>query len=97
MQLLIVLSFCMSSTLLVVPLVLVALLEHSELDVYSFRNLISVLQHVQLQSLIHFKLLMELQKIFPHFSNYSFNCVEVQGVAVNKKVKVIFNLEFPSS
>ena len=44
MQLLIVLSFCMSSTLLVVPLVLVALLEHSELAVYSFRNLISVLQ-----------------------------------------------------
>ena len=105
MQLLIVLSFCMSSTLLHVPLVLVALLEHSELAVYSFRNLISVLQqyvpchvkvfkimreyHVQLQSLTHFKLFMELQEISPHFGNYSFTCVEVQGVAVHKSVQKI--------
>ena len=45
--------------------------------------------HVQLQSLTHFKLLMELQEIFPHLGNYSFNCVEVQGVAVHKSVQKI--------
>ena len=44
---------------------------------------------MQLQSLAHFKLLMELQEIFPHLGNYSFNCVEVQGVAVHKSVQKI--------
>ena len=44
---------------------------------------------MQLQSLTHFKLLVELQEIFPHFGNYSFNCVEVQGVAVHKSVQKI--------
>ena len=81
----IMLSFGVSSALLVVSSVLVALLEHSELAVNSFRDLISILEqcvpcqlevlkimgkyHVQLQSLTHFKLLMELQEIFPHFRN----------------------------
>ena len=32
---------------------------------------------------------MELQEIFPHLGNYSFNCVEVQGVAVHKSVQKI--------
>ena len=44
---------------------------------------------MQLQSLAHFKLLMELQEIFPHLGNYSFNCVEVQGVAVHKSVQKV--------
>ena len=95
----------MSIALLVVPFILVALLEHSELAVNSFRDLISILEqcvpcqlevfkimgkyHVQLQSLIHFKLLMELQEIFPHFSNYSFYCGDVQGVAVHMSVQKI--------
>ena len=107
------LSFCVSSALLVIPLILVTLLKHSELAVYCFRDLVCVLQqcvpcqlkvfkimredHVQLQSFTHFKLCMELQEIFPHFGNYSFYCVDVQGVAVHKKVKVIFNLESLSS
>ena len=95
----------MSIALLVVPFVLVALLEHSELAVNSFRDLISKLQqcvpcqlevfkimgkyHVQLQSLTHFKLLMELQEICPHFRNYSLNCGDVQGVAVHMSVQKI--------
>ena len=44
---------------------------------------------MQLQSLTHFKLLMELQEIFPHFSNYSFYCGDVQGVAVHMSVQKI--------
>ena len=99
------LSFCVSSALLVIPLILVTLLKHSELAVYSFRDLVCVLQqcvpcqlkvfkimreyHVQLQSLTHFKLFMELQEIFPHFGNYSFYCVDVQGVAVHQSVQKI--------
>ena len=101
----IVLCFGMSIALLVVPFILVALLEHSELAVNSFRDLISILEqcvpcqlevfkimgkyHMQLQSLTHFKLLMELQEIFPHFSNYSFYCGDVQGVAVHMSVQKI--------
>ena len=50
--------------------------------------------HVQLQSLTHFKLLMELQEIFPHFGNYSFYCVDVQGVAVHKSVQKIDVLRY---
>ena len=65
----------MSIALLVVPLILVALLEHSELAVNRFRYLICILEqcvpcqlevfkivrkyHVQLKSLTHFELLME--------------------------------------
>ena len=80
----------MSIALLVVPFILVALLEHSELAVNSFRDLISILEqcvpcqlevlkimgkyHVQLQSLTHFKLLMELQEQFQiRFIACSFN------------------------
>ena len=44
---------------------------------------------MQLQSLAHFKLLMELQEIFPHFGNYSCDNVDVQGVAVDKSVQKI--------
>ena len=85
----------MSIALLVVPFILVALLEHSELAVNSFRDLISILEqcvpcqlevfkimgkyHVQLQSLSHFKL-MELQEI-----NSSATEINLE----------IFNLNFP--
>ena len=99
----IVLSFGMSSALLVVPLILVALLKHSELAVYSFCNLVCVFQkgvtcqlkvfnivreyHMQFQCLTHFKLVMKFQEIFPHFGNHSFYCVEVQCVAVDQCVQ----------
>ena len=32
---------------------------------------------------------MEVQEIFPHFGNYSFYCVDVQGVAVHQCVQKI--------
>ena len=37
---------------------------------------------------------MELQEIFPHFGNYSFYCVDVQGVAVHKSVQKIDVLRY---
>ena len=65
----IMLSLGMSSALLAVPLILVAILKHSELAVYSFCNLGCVFQYF---TLTYFKLVVKFQEIFTHFGNHRF-------------------------